>query len=256
MITCFFQGGLGNQLFQVGAGFSAALDAGTEFCINYSRTLPLTQGKQSATYKDTIFSNIKETDYYPTKVFREEKAEFFPLPKEQEYTIFGYFQSEKYFLPHREKYLNLIRPSEKLYSPTKSFLKKIKTNLPIVGVHIRRGDYLKLPHAHFTLSLDYYKEAMAYHPNSLFVITTDDMQWAKSNFLGDNIFFSPFSDEINDLCLLMGCDHNIISNSTFSWWAAYLNENPNKMVICPHKWFHNGTNKDLIPSSWIVAKNL
>jgi hypothetical protein len=85
---------------------------------------------------------------------------------------------------------------------------------------------------------------------------TDDIEWAKSTFSGnDNFFISESKNQFIDMCTMTLCNHNIIANSTFSWWGAWLNQNINKKVIVPHKWFgkplaHLNT-YDLIPANWI-----
>ena len=80
------------------------------------------------------------------------------------------------------------------------------------------------------------------------------MSWVKENFIGDNFFYSQYDNEILDLSLMSICDNNIISNSSFSWWGAYLNKNKNKTVIAPNQWFGpNGPKdtQDIIPENWI-----
>jgi hypothetical protein len=83
------------------------------------------------------------------------------------------------------------------------------------------------------------------------IFISDDKEWCKENFNG---IVSPFDDEIDDLILMMNCDNNIIANSSFSWWGAYLNQNPNKVVIGPKKWFGPygpQDQDDIIPPNWI-----
>lgn len=80
------------------------------------------------------------------------------------------------------------------------------------------------------------------------------MQWARQNIIGDNIYYSDFYDEMKDFCLLTSCDHNINTNSTFSWWASYLNKNINKKIYVPSEWYTKEADcdiKDLIPEKWI-----
>jgi hypothetical protein len=89
--------------------------------------------------------------------------------------------------------------------------------------------------------------------NSSFIFISDDMEWVKNNFKGDNIFYSPLKDAILDLTLMTVCNNIIIANSTFSWWGAYLNKK-NKKVISPKIWFgHRGPKDyfDIVPNNWI-----
>jgi hypothetical protein len=88
-----------------------------------------------------------------------------------------------------------------------------------------------------------------------FIFVSDDMNWVKENFKGNNIFYSDNSEEILDLTLMSICDNNIIANSSFSWWGAFLNENPNKKVIAPSKWFGPegpSDTQDIYPTEWIT----
>lgn len=90
--------------------------------------------------------------------------------------------------------------------------------------------------------------------DSLFVFVSDDMNWVKDNFKGDNLIYSPFKDEVMDFTLMTLCDNNIIANSSFSWWGAYMNKNKDKIVIGPKIWFGpNGpqTTQEIIPENWI-----
>jgi hypothetical protein len=90
--------------------------------------------------------------------------------------------------------------------------------------------------------------------NSQFIFISDDMGWVMSNFRGDNIFYSNLNSEVGDMILQTMCDNNIIANSSFSWWGAYLNKTPNKVVIAPSQWFGPSGHKDIqdvIPENWI-----
>ena len=125
----------------------------------------------------------------------------------------------------------------------------------MTSVHIRRGDYISSPHMtefHTNLSeTDYYQKAMEIIGGD-FMFISDDIEWCKENFKGDNIFYSPFTEELEDLCLMTYCTNNIIANSSFSWWGAYLGFDGK--VIAPNNWFGpKGPKKtqDLIPNNWI-----
>jgi hypothetical protein len=90
--------------------------------------------------------------------------------------------------------------------------------------------------------------------DSTFIFISDDINWVKENFKGDNIIYSPFKSDIDDLTLMVKCDNNIIANSSFSWWGAYLNKNENKKIIAPKEWFGpNGPKdtQDIIPENWL-----
>ena len=91
------------------------------------------------------------------------------------------------------------------------------------------------------------------NPETYFVITSDDVSWCKENFRLENIIYSNNNMEF-DLCVQSECNHHIISNSTFSWWGAWLGFNSKKQIIAPSNWFHKdyfASSKDIVPSNWI-----
>ena len=120
-----------------------------------------------------------------------------------------------------------------------------------VSIHVRRTDYLDANRVQYTLPMNYYEKAMAYFPNDRFLVFSDDMEWCKQNFTGDRFDFSEGNNEVDDMNLMACCKHNIISNSTFSTWAALLNPNPDKIVIAPLKWEKINW-KPTLPSNWIL----
>lgn len=174
----------------------------------------------------------------------------------------GVWQSEKYFKDIRETILKEITLKNEPASETKNWTAEIaKTNS--VSIHIRRGDYVnnsKINQFHGVCSIEYYNDAIEHIlqsiNNPVFYVFSNDVEWAKENIkIPYPIFF--VSDEkipdYEELTIMSSCDHNIIANSTFSWWGAWLNTNKDKIVIAPKKWFaSSGTDtKDLIPETWI-----
>lgn len=254
MISVFLQGGLGNQLFQVAAAKSLALDLNDDFAINHDICYTPNQGQKSGKYKTTFFKNIKETKFIPNLLYKESEYIYNEIPKVKNITIQGYFQSEKYFQKHKQEIIKDYTLDQSWFNEINEWKKNSKINRKTVGVHIRRGDYLKFSHYHKTNGLEYYLEAFKYFKNVDFIIVSDDIEWAKQNIINDNVYYSDLSDEIKDFCLLTSCDNNINGNSTFSWWASYLNKNPNKKVYVPSEWYTKEANcdiKDLIPEGWI-----
>ena len=108
---------------------------------------------------------------------------------------------------------------------------------PEVSIHVRRGDYLELEHQYPNLTkTDYYTRAIAlFPPDTKFLVFSDDISWCKDYFRGPQFTFSVADNPIHDLNNMASCQHNIIANSSFSWWGAYLNRNPHKIVICPNQ---------------------
>lgn len=172
----------------------------------------------------------------------------------------GYFQHEKYFKHLREDILKSFSLSVPLDEKNQTVLNKIlETNS--VSIHIRRGDYVHLEHVsktHGTCSLDYYKKAVEYITkkveNPHFFIFSDDIDWVIKNFKIEYPFMVvDFNQEKEyfDLNLMKNCKHNIIANSSFSWWGGWLNENPQKIVIAPKKWTLKKQKCDILPSGWV-----
>jgi len=175
----------------------------------------------------------------------------------------GYWQSEKYFLNYREDLLEEFTLKKELHPKSKEYENKIR-EVQSVSLHIRRGDYVTNTHTnsvHGTCSLQYYRDAVKEIEIKVedphFFIFSDDLAWVKENLdFIDNVAFVELDKEIPDheeMVLMSLCKHNIIANSSFSWWSAWLNQNDKKIVIAPKKWFNDQTinTEDLIPNTWI-----
>lgn len=171
----------------------------------------------------------------------------------------GFWQSEKYFFEIK----NEIRAIYNNFQVDKNDVKinevlsLIKNNCS-VSLHIRRGDYINSETGDDSLCCDinYYKQGIEIIKNNvenpIFFVFSDDIQWCKNNFDG-NFYYIDFNKNKNsyvDMFLMSNCKHNIIANSSFSWWGAWLNNNPNKIVIYPDKWSLN-LFTDIAPNSWI-----
>lgn len=236
-VTCQLFGRFGNQLFQVAAAMGYADKWGIDFFMPKQTLAPNSFEHYLTTLKVPKRDEIPK--YY--KIIREPGHAYSELPFYPNAVLNGYFQSAKYFDHIRPTILNVfsnIIP----YKPISGF----------VGLHVRRGDYLQFADKHPTVTYDYIREAVL-HFNSLgyysFVVCSDDISWCIDQLKGLEVYGNAFSysrnnSPYNDMSLLACCEHQIISNSTFSWWAAYLNRNPDKKVIAPKVWFGEG-NKHL-----------
>ena len=205
---------------------------------------------------------------------------FFKLPLQlQTVNLHGYFQSPKYFqdIDHIiRKELTIASPSRRKY--IEEYIQNIRDKYPnksIVSLHNRRGDNVPiqgeahqdkiggnfLPDKekyHPLLSDEYLSKSMKMFDNCVFLVFSDsqkDIDWCKNNIEGENLLFSEGHDDITDFGLQSACDHNIVANSSFSWWSAYLNDNPDKVVVAPKsRWFGPGLAhhnlKDLFPEEW------
>ncbi len=247
-----YNGRLGNQLFQFASLFGLSKIGGKQLVIPRSNTSPVNQCLSNGEVfeanfvLDKIF--LKISDFFQDF---DAHNEFYKTVKEghfiydgrvswacqQDYNINleGYFQSPLYFNDYREELLDILS-FEYEFKP--SILDK-----PIVSIHVRRGDYLSLPENHPICSHEYYKSAISYFGDCYFRVFSDDIEWCKSVFVGEKFSFSDNTTERDDLQRMSICDHHIIANSSFSWWAAYLNRSESKKIIAPKNWFGQNYNE-------------
>jgi hypothetical protein len=176
--------------------------------------------------------------------------------------LVGYWQSEKYFAQFRSLILEEFSWRNPLVGLNSEAYERI-INSNAVSIHIRRGDYVTNSSAkeyHGICEIEYYRSAMALIESKVdypkYFVFSDDLAAAKA-VLGDIdgaefIDWNSFGDSFQDMRLMSCCKHNIIANSSFSWWGAWLNNNPKKIVVAPKKWFNKSDidTSDLIPESW------
>jgi hypothetical protein len=260
MIITKLQGGLGNQLFQWAFGkhlsnlYNLPLYIDTNF---YKQDiLGVTKRNYSLNKFPKISVELIENLKQNGKQFIQvnEPNSFTKLDYNQTYNYYlnGYFQSYKYFLESSD----LIR-TELL--PSNDILKKLKEtpflDKNIISLHIRRTDYVTSNGYHPVQSIEYYESAINLIGDYDYIfVFSDDIQWCKDNLKFDNMIFMTGFDDVEDLWLMSLCKNNIIANSSFSWWGAWLNNNTDKKVIAPIKWFGHNVNintDDLIPNNWI-----
>lgn len=189
------------------------------------------------------------------------------LSSDYNYYVSGYWQSEKYF----KDIISILKEEFKLQRPADlrnvDITEKIE-NSESVSVHLRGRDYIANPATkkmHFTCNLSYYERSFYYltkvlKKNIHFFVFSDDHNWARSFLQTEYPFTIVEGNSWNkgsyeDLRLMSLCKHNIIANSSFSWWGAWLNQNPHKIVVAPQKWFNdpklNIQSADIVPSNWI-----
>ncbi|MDD3012237.1 MAG: alpha-1,2-fucosyltransferase [Candidatus Gastranaerophilales bacterium] len=265
MIIVKLIGGLGNQMFQYALGKYLAVKHDSKLKLDLS-------GFES--YKAWKFEldnlNVQYESYNPDEItslnYIQEKQFHFDsdmLNLSDNVHLDGYWQSEKYFKEIEEyirKDFSVVTPINK---ENQSLLDLINSTNS-VSLHVRRGDYITNPSAnafHGTCSLDYYNKSVEHIieniDNPHFFLFSDESEWVKDNILINKpvtvVDINTIDNGYDDLRLMYNCKHNIIANSSFSWWAAWLNNNPQKIVIAPDKWFLSPVHdtKDLIPQGWI-----
>lgn len=239
IITGGFTGRLGNQCFQIASVIGLAIKYGAEY--TFQRPTDHDVWKVYFDHFPEIDLNGMERQYY-----NESVNEYTEIPYNGGLLcLCGYFQSYKYFGHCREE---IIKAFNFNWSP-----------IPKVSIHVRRTDYVAgTPFEPITM--DYISNAIKYftfYGYKNFLVFSDDIEWCKQNITTGTFYdcsfeYSEGKSAIDDLSLMSSCTHQIIANSTFSWWAAWLNQNPNKIIVCPplERWF-NGVNKDLLPDEWI-----
>lgn len=269
-------GRLGNQLFQYAAARAYSIK------YNLPILLPIDKYNRLVEFQPSCRFVKRKYLENASKVVYNENSFSFDINffnQNQKYDLNGLFQTERYFSTIRKTLLKEIKPKKKSTTEyCKNYINKLKREYPgkeIVALHNRRGDnvpskkeYSSLnlgvflndkERFHPLMNLDYFYRAMQMIENCIFLVfsdTDEDIEWCKKRIKGDNIFFSKGHDDLTDLMLMKYCDHNIISNSSYSWWGAWLNENPGKKIFAPKVWFgqeydHLDTS-DLIPGGWKI----
>jgi len=281
VVSCYLMGGLGNQLFQIFSTMSYGFDH--THCIVFPFTKSLTTGTVRPTYWDSFLQNIHCFTTNSTKniydnsmihkfpVYKEPGFSHSPIPQfdnHPEILLYGYFQSYKYFIHNNKTLFSLIKLNSQQDAIKHAYSTLFDTQNTCVSMHFRIGDYQKIQHMHPILPYEYYENSIQYllnnHPDNLRIlyfcqdsdnhIVEPIIKRIKTKFT--SIEFIKVDDSIVDwkqLLLMSCCKYNIIANSTFSWWGAYFNQNTDKHVLYPYKWFgsalkHNIT--DLFPTDW------
>lgn len=279
IITRLF-GGLGNQMFQYAAGNALASRLGVSLMLD-TRTIDARGMRSLTKVFDLEFTPAR--DLPPTKTdgmasyalwrafgrnprFVRERGlgynpQFSDLP--DNVYLHGYWQSEKYFANVAEELHNAFRPKAAPSDQNWQMAEQINAG-PSVSLHVRRGDYLALG-AHGVCSEAYYNASLKKVVDqsgripTVFVFS-DDPQWAHDNLPLPCpkvvVDFNGPETDYEDLRLMALCDHNIIANSSFSWWGAWLNDAPGKIVTAPSQWFakKNMANPDILPTGWLTIK--
>lgn len=174
----------------------------------------------------------------------------------------GFWQSEKYFKEIEDEVRDTFKFQRFRLNEKSRFLYELLTNNEknFVSIHIRRGDYMEDPERQ-VCTLNYYYLAINYikqhvkQPN--FVVFSDDILWCKEHLMNlhDGVQYVDWNigkDCWQDMCLMSNCSHHIIANSSFSWWGAWLNRNPRKIVVCPKRWnVDYPLDSDRVPQNWI-----
>lgn len=284
-------GGLGNQLFQYATGRSIAIRENAPLKLDLSwfndqqsRMFYLDQYNIVADYVNTVEQVLlkalskngfrREPASLALQLFNFETDRYqaikdhFVFDKRLSETkgsiyLIGYWQSERYFKSHKKMIKQELTLNTHVSTMSAELARKIRSG-DAVSVHVRRGDYVnnKANRDYYgECTIDYYLSALRIitetiaNPN-LFIFS-DDPEWAKQNLrFNYNVSYVEHNGEelaYEDLWLMSICDHHVIANSSFSWWGAWLGENPRKLVIAPRVWYRdkNRDTSSLLPDSWV-----
>lgn len=238
-------GRLGNNMFMVANAYAQAL--------NYNKQMVIAKNQlvyEGNDYSQNIFSKFDFIDK-----FVENHNCNPPVPSDDKHTIYvGYYQSEKFF----ERYSENIKS---LFGPPLEFIDKIRTEIPVIFttevtvINVRRGDYLHYPNYHPTVTPEYIFKALELVPSKQYLIASDDIPWCKEHLNLTNAIYLEGWKSHEQLWIMSMCHHYVISNSSFSWWAAYLSRHPGKIVIAPETWFGPEAPQnwaDMYCKDWIV----
>lgn len=267
-----FDGGLGNQMFEYAFYLSLkqrhpwafyGFDTYSSDVEHYGFELDKVFGIDSSLERK-LYPYMRKLERHGFVEFTEVKEENFMSYDSFVYNDLwtphyyrGFWQIEKYFISIKKKIEKAFRfNKEKLSYKTKQLSAILNSN-NCISLHIRRGDYLYIENMQ-TFDVQYYHEAVDYSRSAIggkVIVFSDDIDWSRSILSYEDMIFVDWNlgeDSWQDMYLMTQCKHNIIANSTFSWWGAWLNNNPQKIVIAPKKWtLQESNNSDIIPSEWI-----
>jgi hypothetical protein len=292
MIIIKLTGGLGNQLFQYAIGRAISIQSQDKLYFDISsyswdklRAYALTPFSISAeiasksdieilkglkpSFNDRILYKLKgqKIPYYKLPFIKEQSFIYdvnFKFFRKKNIYLEGYWQSEYYFKTIRSFLITELSVGSKNFSQQgQRFRTQIESDPNSVSIHVRRGDYVSNSETtdfHGLCDIQYYKRAIQKIileiPNPTFYIFSDDKDYVKEIFQEKKnvVFIEHIPVDYEELLLMSYCKHNIIANSSFSWWGAWLNSNIHKIVIAPIRWFANTDMQqkvsDLLPIDW------
>lgn len=291
MIISNIIGGLGNQMFQYAAGRALALEHGVPLALDVAgfASYPLHQGfelkrlfhcpAEIASPAETarllgwcngalvrrLMQRPAMAALRPGRWVVEPHFHYWPGFERlgDDCYLSGYWQSERYFAKHQATIRDDFRFTGELDAVNAGLAEKM-AQVESVSLHVRRGDYVNNPKnlgIHGVCSPAYYHSAIRHLAERLsspvFFVFSDDIPWVRENLeIGHPVVHVEHNSgaaSFNDMRLMSLCRHNVIANSSFSWWGAWLNGNPEKQVVAPRRWFANDRKTaDLFPAGWTL----
>lgn len=239
-LTCKYIGRMGNQMHQIATTVALALRNDVEYVFRtrYDGGHPI------------YFPDLPAlTDHIEGDIL-EERHEFHEIKYKPNHQLVGYWQSEKYYKDFRKEILDLFNwPHEMIKG--------------VVSIHVRRGDFVLHQESFPLCTMEYYDKAIGIFREmgyDKFLLFSDDIDWCRDNFHQDiDLSFSEGLRGIENCKRMSQCEHNIVANSTYSTWGAWMNRNPDKVVVAPSEYNQFGKNislntKDIVPENWIQIR--
>lgn len=274
-VSCRLQGGLGNQLFQIFATLNYAIRYRRRFV--FLNTPRLLVGTPRPTYWNTLFQRLSPVlvpHWNAPRLLPEAQLSYYPLakpPPHETTVLVGYFQSEHYFAENYEMIGRILQLDAQRDLVLQETVTDLRPAPGCISLHFRLSDYKQLPNHYVLLPVHYYARALSHvlscitnaeSASVMYFCEDQDVAEVLEKIAWLQTLFPalPFRRGGQDradwqqLLLMSACTHNIIANSTFSWWAAYLNKTPNKIVCFPSTWFGPAIAQDihdLCPSTWV-----
>jgi glycosyltransferase involved in cell wall biosynthesis len=229
-------GGLGNQMFEVAAAASLAVDNKALLVVNPNEHILPNQGRNVNTYTNNIFSRVILDKNPPINArYSWDRIGYSPIPFSKNMKLGGHYQSFKYFHHNRGYIRGLFYPTDEVRTHIMNTFGPIMAD--VTAVQVRRGDYYKFPDHHPLLTPNYYANAIKLaQPKEVWVFS-DDTKWCQENLSFDCPVRYVKDEDYIELYVMSFCKNVIISNSSFGWWAAYLNNRPDTNVYVPATWF-------------------
>ena len=273
-----YMGRFGNQIFQFASTLGIAEKLGFEArfplenCFNYSESGPLDPVTRRCMPVKCDLLDAFEIDpkyFIPQRHINSERTyseDDFAYNAQTESLldntgIYGYLQTEKYFSHCRDLILSQLNFKAPYRAEASEYMENIRKGsklLKTVSIHVRRSDYLMFPDHHPTCSSEYYEKATSYMREKLegsdikFLVFSDDIEWCRGEFTGNEYQIVDINNPFSEMYLMSICDHNIIANSSFSWWGSWIGDNTDRIVIAPSKWFGHLIQKN---TSDVYCKN-
>ncbi|MFA7658462.1 MAG: alpha-1,2-fucosyltransferase [Candidatus Gastranaerophilaceae bacterium] len=274
MLIVSLLGGVGNQLFQYASARAISIRTGMELKLDITEfddyklrkyELGNFNIQENIASVNEIVWMLKRKRLFQQNYFKEKNNRFMPelLKIKHHAYLEGYFQSEKYFKDVEQIIRQELTFKNLDFIQNQDIFKELRQKNS-VSIHIRCGDYIndsKNEKIYNVCTMKYYQSAIKYIlervENPAFYVFSDDIAWVVRNFKPDvDVKILNIENWQEDFYFMQNCKHNIIANSSFSWWGAWLNSNPDKIIVAPDRWFNGpkSSYKPIVPNAWAKVR--